>query len=175
MTTNLENDVKEPIHLLVLRGLVFTAALATGLWSVANPPVLAAVLAAALLGLVASRELARTKVRAWVVLAASAMLAGLGWAISAFLGDAAWFSHLIGVGAALATTQAIQLSLATLGLTLSMRMLSLRLRLAALLEAALAAAIVIALFAGHRDYQIAQPRFLADWAFSTGRDPAPCC
>ena len=95
-----ENRTKEPIHLLLLRTIVFSAALATGLWSVASLPVLVAVLAAGLVGVIAGRELAVTRVRTGAILAGCASLVGCGWVAAAVLGSASAFAHAVGVAGA---------------------------------------------------------------------------
>jgi transglutaminase-like putative cysteine protease len=52
-----------------------------------------------------------------------------------------------------------------------LRILSARVPALALLEAAAVSAVVVWVFAGHRDAQVDRPRFLSDWAFSRGDDP----
>ncbi len=163
--------LKEPIHLLLMRSVVYTAALLTATWPIAGLGVNVAVVASALAGVVAGRQLAATRLRTWAIAAACGGLVLLGWIVGGGLGSATWFAHMTGPSNALAATQGVTLGLGALGLVTLFRVLALRRPVLALLEVLVGAAVVIGSFSGHRDFQIAQPRFLADWAFSTGRDP----
>jgi transglutaminase-like putative cysteine protease len=171
MNARLEINAKEPFHLLTLRCIVYTAALGAAVWPAATASVSIAVAVAGLAGVIAGRQLAGSRVRTWVVLAFSAGLVVLGAIISGLMGSSTAFAHAAGLSAAMAWTQGIALAPSAFGLIVSLRVASLRGRSLALLEVAAAATVVVLLFAGHRDYQLGNPRLLSDWAFSTGRDP----
>ncbi len=59
-----------------------------------------------------------------------------------------------------------------LGVFFGLRMLSERARIFSILELVVVVGAVAHTFAGHRHYHINQPRFLSDWAWSRGIDPA---
>jgi transglutaminase-like putative cysteine protease len=165
------NIAKEPIHLLLLRGLIYSAVLLAALWPLASLAVILAVVATALAGLVLGRRLAVSRLRYAVVAAGSAGLALGGCALGYWLGSAAWVARAVGTSLAMDLVQGTCLCMVTLCGVVSLRVLALRRPYWTALEVTAGAAVMISLFAGYRGFQIAQPRYLADWAFSTGRDP----
>jgi transglutaminase-like putative cysteine protease len=167
-----ENPAREPLHLLLVRAVVYSATLLILLAPMLTMAVAIAALAAALVGLVLGRALAASRVRTPVVLAGAALVVLTGAGIGSLLGSSSALAQRMGIPAALAVIQGCTFSLATLAVVASFRVLSLRRPALALIEVAAVAATVVRLFASHRDWQISQPRFLADWAFSHGLDPS---
>ncbi len=84
----------------------------------------------------------------------------------------AWLAYLLGFRATLALGEILTFGLLSLGFVIGLRTLAVRCRALGVLEAAAVVAAVANAFAGHRDAQISQPRFLADWAFAQGYEPS---
>jgi hypothetical protein len=162
---------KEPIHLFLLKSLIYAGAALVLLAHLASWPVKLAVVGAVLVGLWTSRALATSSLRLHVVLLTvlTFVLSGLG--LNYLLASSPAVSHGLGVARTLAVTEGLKFGLMAFGLVVALRALSARWRVFALLEVGVVAAAVVYLFAGHRDFQISRPRFLADWAFSHGYDP----
>ena len=162
---------KEPLHLLFLRALVYTAAVFLFLGQLTAWPVTLTAVGAALVALVLGRWLAATRLRTPILLIAAAGCVLLGIGLQAVLGDSPQLAAALGIPTALAVTEGALFGLGAFGVVLALRVLAARRPVLALLEAAFIAFAVIQLFAGHRDYQLGQPRFFSDWAFSNGYDP----
>jgi hypothetical protein len=167
-----ENPTREPLHLLMVRSVVYTATLMILLAPMLTSTVTIAATVAALGGLILGRSLAASRVRTPVVLAGAGLTTLIGFGIAALVGSLASLAQAAGITAALALTHGVSFAPATLAAVTTFRVLSLRRPALALIEVAAVAATVVRMFASHRDWQISQPRWLADWAFSHGLDPA---
>jgi transglutaminase-like putative cysteine protease len=162
---------KEPLHLLGLRAAVYAAAVFLFLGQLTAWRVTLTAVGAALAALVLGRRLAASRLRTPVLLAAAAGCVLLGVGLQAALGNSPQVAAALGVRATLAVTEGAAFGLGTFGVVLALRTLAARWPVLALLEVAFVAVSVVQLFAGHRDYQLGEPRFFSDWAFSNGYDP----
>jgi hypothetical protein len=83
----------------------------------------------------------------------------------------AWLAHLLGFRVTLELGEILTFGLLSLGVVVGLRTMAVRCRAMGILEAAAVVAAVTNALAGHRDSQISQPRWLADWAFGRGYEP----
>jgi len=162
---------KEPLHLLLLRALVYAAAVFFFLGQLTAWPVTLTAMVAALAALIVGRGLAATPLRTPVLLVAAVGCVLLGVGVQAALGNAPQAAAVLGIRTTLILTEAALFGLGAFGVVLALRVLAARWAALAFLEVAFVALAVVQLFAGHRDYQLGQPRFFSDWAFSNGYDP----
>jgi hypothetical protein len=161
----------EALHLLFLRALVYTGAVLVFVIPLASLAGILAATTAVPLGIFLSCRLAPSRLRLPVLGMALATVLGLGFLLAQILGNTVWMVDLLGIGPTMAVLQVLTWGLGTFGVVFGLRLLAMRFPALALLEVAAVAGIVVFLFAGHRDYQIDQPRSLSDWAFSRGHDP----
>jgi transglutaminase-like putative cysteine protease len=113
----------------------------------------------------------RHRLRMPVLLSAALLLAAFGLASEGLLGCSSLLPRCLGVQTTLAIASALTLSLLALSVTFLLRTLASRWPTLVCLEAGAVMAIVVTLFAAHRDSNISQPRFFADWALGGGYEP----
>lgn len=169
--SRIETASLEATYLTVLRGLVYGAAVAL---FVAPLDALAARIAALLavpLALGLTRLPSVHRMRGTVLAAAAAGIVILGVAAGWAIGHVPGFASLIGFRTAIALGGAATFGATTFGVIFGLRMLAIRRRAFSVLEAGVVILIVVAMFAGHRDHHVGQPRYFADWSYSRGFDP----
>src|SRR5262249_34028384 len=147
---------------------IVAAAVFLYLYPLATPPGLIAGVAGTLAAYLAARSAApRLRLGAGLVLAA--LVAGVGQVVGRWLLDAAPGG---GTVSTLWLADAIFFGLATLGFFFAVRLLGESARVFSVVELAVVVGAVAHTFADHRHQRIHQPRFLRDWAWSHGIDPA---
>ena len=161
----------EPIHLAVLRGVVYAGAVLVFVAPIATWIGTIAALLAVPAGLALSRLAVNLRLRRPLTVIAAIAFLFLGLSVESVLGGPRWSAHLLGARTVLGAGEGLALGLATLGAVFGLRTLAAGTRVLGGLEVVVVAAVVVGLFSGHRDSQISQPRFLTDWVFSQGYDP----
>jgi protein-glutamine gamma-glutamyltransferase len=163
-----QSPEKDPVHLVILRVLVYTSAALLFTAPLAGMAGMIGVSVAALLGVLLARWLTVSSVRWPILLALVACCIACGFLAESVLGGAA---SLLGNGIVMRLIEGLGFGMVALGVVLGLRLLSTRVHFLSLLEAALVVCVVIVLFAGHRGGQIQQPMSLADWSYSHGFNP----
>jgi transglutaminase-like putative cysteine protease len=164
-------NTREPLHLTALRGLVYAGATFLMVSWLATTTGIVAALAAIVAALAVSRLAIVSRLRWPVVVISSVGLMLLGFWAEPLIGTSWILPRTIGVRAVMTLGEALTFGLITFGLVFGLRTLATRAPVMGGLEVAVVAAVVIGLFAGHRDLQISQPRFFADWVFTEGYNP----
>ncbi|MSP58973.1 MAG: hypothetical protein EXR72_01300 [Myxococcales bacterium] len=153
-----------------VRTLVFAAAAGAAVLDIAlTAGWLGAVVGTVLAALAAGR-LARSRVRLFVVWAGSLIASWLGILVAGWLVDgnaAAW----IGPRVALEGADLVRYGVLGMGAVLVLRTTAVRYPVFAVGELIAVALALAGVTAAHRDGAINHPRWLSDWALSTGRDP----
>lgn len=148
----------------------FVLGLATVLYlrELASGHAIIAALGAVFLAALAARWATTTRVRLPIVLATGVLFIVAGGPV-----EGALLASERGLGPreTLLLADAVYFSLGALGLMLILRSLAGRFAIASVLEAAYVVGSAAFTFASHREQQIAQPRWLSDWAWSQGLDP----
>jgi len=161
----------EPLHLLLLKGASYLAAVLLFVGPLAGWDGRLAAIAAVALALVLSRLAQVHRVRGVVLAAGTLLAAGLGLYGERLVGGPVWISRWFGYQTVLSIGNILTFGLLTLSAVFALRALALRWSMFVGLEAATVMVVVVWLFAGHRDSNISQPRFFADWALGAGYEP----
>jgi hypothetical protein len=157
----------EPTLLWLLKGSAHLGAVALYLVFFTSPYGLYASLAAALCGLVVARVWGGALSARGLALAVALTL-GAGWGLSAGVEGWAWVSRLLSPGRALMVSDALFLVVMTFGLVGGLRAWGARARAGALVESGVVLLSAVQLFASHRNGQLHEPRFFADWVLISG-------
>lgn len=166
-----EQRESEPVHLALLRVLAMAAGavlFASTLGGVAGMVASATAVVAAHL---TAARLSSTRVRGAVVALGIAGLTLLGLEIEEIVGGSPAVARSFGITGTLVAVEVLTFGLLTFSLVLGLRWLARRWSPCALLEVAALGLVSAHLFQGHRDFDVARPRFLSDWAWSRGHDP----
>jgi hypothetical protein len=162
---------KTPIHMMVLRGGVYASAVLLFLGPLTDTAGVCVSLAAAAIGLWLARAAAVSRLRWPAIVGGALAVFILALKIGDFLGGPASLPRLLGYRTVLGALEHLSFALAILALVFGFRTLASRVPALGMLEVAVLAAVVVGLFAGHRDLRLSQPRFLTDWLLSRGYDP----
>jgi transglutaminase-like putative cysteine protease len=103
---------------------------------------------------------------------ATALIAGVGSGVAAFLADQPGWTASLGVAGAVALVEALRATAVIGGLAFLVRTAAARSQPAAVAEVALVAGAVAISFSAHRGGQVHRPLGLSDWAWSHAIDPA---
>ena len=157
----------EPALLWLLKGAAHLGAVALYLVFFTSPYGLYSSLAAALLGLWAARAWGPRLSGRGLALSVGLTL-GAGWGLSAGLEGWLWVSRLLSPALALRSSDALFLLVMTFGVVGGLRAWGARSRAGALLESGVVLLSAVQLFASHRNGQLHEPRFFADWVLISG-------
>jgi transglutaminase-like putative cysteine protease len=124
-----------------------------------------------LLGMVAGEWAGRSSIRIWALLAGMIALATLGRTGGWFVTATPALAYSFGPASSLGVAGFLRLSVPAFALAFGLRAASVRQAWVAVLELAIMAAAVGALFAGHRDGVLVRPLWLSDWAYDAGVSP----
>jgi protein-glutamine gamma-glutamyltransferase len=163
-----DDDAPDSLLVLSLKGMLYAAAVALYLRTLATPAAIYAGWGALSLALLTAWFSQAQRWRMWVGLS----MAAVALALAAPLGQ--WFlSSGTGGSArgALLWADATYFSLLTFGTVLALRTLSHRWRPFSVLEVGFVVGSVVYTFLQHRNRAMTEPRFLSDWALSQGYDP----
>lgn len=162
---------REPLHLWVLRGVVYSAAILVFAGPLATWPQLAAGISAALIGLAVCHWDLLARFRGLAVAAGVVGCVVLGLAVEPVLGPSETLARIVGPVGQLLLIESMRFALPVLGVAVALRTMGTRCKPLMVLELGLIVAVVVQMFIGHRDMTIAQPRVFADWALTHDYDP----
>jgi transglutaminase-like putative cysteine protease len=160
--------VTEGLGLTLCKSIIVAAAVVLYLLPLATPPGLIFGAAGTVAGYLLARA-AAPRVRLAAGLFIAALLVGTGQLIGRWLLNSAPGG---GTVSTLYLADAIFFGLASVGVFFAVRLLGERARVFSVLELGVVVGAVAHTFADHRHQRIHQPRFLSDWAWSNGIDPA---
>src|SRR5262245_1822499 len=151
------------LNLTILKGIGYIAAVLLFVsplarWEGSLAGVIAVPLAIVLCGLAD-----RYRVRSTVSAAATLLVVAMGLSANRIVGATVWLPRWLGMQSVLSIGGTMTFGLLVLAAVFTLRTLAARRPALALLEPASVMAVVVSLFAAHRDSNISQPRFFADW------------
>jgi len=161
----------EARYMTVLRGLVYIATVALLVAPLDAVLARVAALLAVPIALALTRWPVVHRVRGPFLVLGTMAVAALGTVFGWVLGHSNAIASLAGFRSTLALSGVLTFGATTFAIVFGLRMLAIRFRAMSFFEAATVILVVVAIFAGHRDGKIGQPRYLADWSFSRGHDP----
>jgi hypothetical protein len=162
----------ESPHVTAIRGLLYAFALTLYLRPVSSMAGIVTAICAGLVAMPVAIVAHRHHLRVAAALVV-APLTVLGAAVvSDYLLDRGPLAAIFGVKAALALADVVTFGLIGFVSVFLLRLLAIRVRVLSLLEVAFVAGSVAAALSDHRNRMINRPRFLSDWAWSQGIDPA---
>ncbi len=162
----------EPWLATLLRMLVYLVTAFVFAWPLTVPESALAAACAAALASVSGRALAGTKLRTWVIVAASLFLLGLSVLLADALVSSELFAGWVGPAIALRSGEVFAFGAGALTLGTGVRAASARHRSSAMLEAGFIALAFGALVVAHRHGAIHRPFEIADPILERGGDPA---
>jgi hypothetical protein len=158
----------DSLPLTLAKATIVAAAVLLFLAPLATPPGLIAGVAGTVAGYLAARW-AAPRLRLAAGLSAAALVLGAGQLAGRWLLDVAPGG---GTVSTLWLADALFFGLASLGAFFALRLCGERARIFSVVELAVVVGAVAHTFADHRHQRIHQPRFLSDWAWTHGIDPA---
>jgi len=126
----------------------------------------------AIVGLALASVARGMRLRAPVVLLAASSVGALALAMGGVVLDGQMIPSLLGIRQSFILSDVLTFGLGALAMVLALRYLSLRIRLATLLEVLFVAGAVVALLADHRNRMLNRPRVFSDWIWTMGLDPS---
>ena len=115
--------------------------------------------------------MARSRVRLATVWIAGALVSALALLGAAWLVESTAGSSLLGIHGAMAAADLVRFGLVALAVVFAVRTTAARYELFEVVELGWVALALAGVMAAHRDGAINHPRWLSDWAWTTGRDP----
>jgi transglutaminase-like putative cysteine protease len=126
---------------------------------------------ATLAGVLAAELLARSSLRLLAVVPAALLLTGLARWTASLMVHSPMLAQTLGPAALLGVSGLLRLAVPAGLLALALRTTAARRTPAAIIELAVMAGSVAALFSAHRDGVVLRPLWLSDWAFDVGVSP----
>jgi hypothetical protein len=141
---------KEAFHLLLLRAVLYTAAVLLFVVPLAQPAGIVAAVMAVPLGIFLGHKLAWSRLRLPVLGLGLGVVLFLGFFTAGLVGNTVWMVELLGIRTSMALIQVLNWGLVIVGVVFALRVLATRFPPLAALEIVAVAAVVVFLFVGHR-------------------------
>ena len=171
MPQTTKSKISESWFVFLIKATLYPLVFGIAVSSFASTSTAIMVALAALLGSLLAPWMVRTRFKKWPILLLGPLMVLLGLFLDYILTQPTFFATTLGVETTITLSEWFRLGLFAFGFAFLLRALALYFPALNILEAMVAVAFFVWLFAGHRHFAFHQPRALSDFSWEIGLNP----